>query len=405
MTTQVSCAVYVLLWMNLVRQAFALFVEDALPMNAAQIGEDSFQWDYLLNGGVSSGDLLVKRDGSCSNGSHPCQYTIKISDSMLAQLQGRGLLGNRILMKHMTAGSDINSTLCCLNAEYCIVDTDWEPSCCGLGSVCDNPCDADHYLANDTVTITSSGETSVTVEMVCSGRQCSGSNYACPTSLGGGCCGYGNDCATNAAGSAVCLAVTAASTAGTSGCATGQFQCGVSSSAEYCCSSGELCTSIQAPSATTLGSSSSSGYACQSLADVISGNTASSKVAQSTSTGNSNSTTRSRSTSLKIGLGVGIPVGLLCVGGLLSFGIWQRRTRLLGREGRESPEKAGPEFYEKPELPNEPVQVPVELDAHSMPPELIAGKGLKPELAGNEIMAELPSRNPSQMEEREGDTN
>lgn len=296
------------------------------------------------------------------------------------------------LTKLMNSGSDINSTLCCLSTEYCLVDTDWEPSCCSLGSLCGSPCDADHGLANETVTTTSSGATSVTIETVCLERQCSGSNYACQTSLGGGCCGYGNDCATNAAGSPICLAVTAASTAGTSGCATGQFQCGVSSSAEYCCSSGELCTSIQVPSATTFGSSSSSGYACQSLADVISGNTASSTAVQSASTGNSNSTTISRSTSLKIGLGVGIPVGLVCVGGLLVFGVWQRRTR---RRGQDGSEPKHPGKYEKPELPDEPVQIPVELDAHSMPPELVAGKGLRPELAGHEIMAELPPRSPS----------
>lgn len=306
----------------------------------------------------------------------------------------------------MLSGSDVDAVACCPNTQYCIVNTDFETQCCKLGSQCGNPCDAEHFYANQTVTTTSSGSTSVIVHTLCSPRSCSGSFYACPSSQGGGCCGYGLDCATDTAGAGICIGVTSASTAGTSGCATGQFQCGVSSSAEYCCSSGELCTSIQAPSATISASGSSSGYACQRLADVISGNTASSTAVQSASTGNSNnnsnsnsnsqsnsnSTTLSRSTSLKIGLGVGIPVGLLCVGGLLVFGIWQRRTRRREQDG------SGPKHpakYEKPELPDEPVQIPVELDAHSMPPELVAGKGLRPELAGREILAELPPRSPS----------
>lgn len=369
-------------------------------MNAAQIEDEPFQWNYSLNGGLFSGDFLVKRDESCSNDPHPCKSNISLSNSVLAQIAGRGLLSTRILIEETTAGSDINSTLCCLNTEYCIVDIDWEPQCCDLGAVCGNPCDADHYLANETVTTTSSGNTVVTVLTVCSGRQCESTNYACPSSLGGGCCGCGNDCATNAAGSAVCLAVTAASTAGTSGCATGQFECGVSTGAEFCCSSDELCTSIQAPLATTSGSSASSGYACQRLADPSSGNTASSAAVQSTSatstpvqpTDAGNSASLSRSTSLKIGLGVGIPVGLLCVGGLLFFGILQRKKRRVGRRGQD-----GQAVYEKPELPNEPVQIPVELDAHTMPPELVAGKGLRPELGGNEIIAELPPRSPSNM--------
>lgn len=252
------------------------------------------------------------------------------------------------------------------------------------------------------MTTTSSGSTSVFVETVCAERKCTSSNYECPSSLGGGCCGYGQNCATDTAGSGICIAVTAASTAGTSGCATEQFQCGVSSTAEFCCSSGELCTSIEAASAMASGSTSSGGYACQSLADVVAGNTAS-NTASSTPvqpTSSENNTHQSRSTNLKIGLGVGIPVGLLCVGGLLFFGVWQRRTRRLGRRGQDGSGTKGAATYEKPELPDEPVQIPVELDAHSLPPELVAGKGLRPELAGNEIMAELPPRSPSLMEER-----
>lgn len=299
----------------------------------------------------------------------------------------------------MLSGSDVDSEACCLNTQYCIVNTEFQTQCCDLESQCGNPCDADHYLALETVTTTSSGDTSVTVSTVCAGRQCSGTFYACPSSLGGGCCGFDNDCATDAAGSPVCVGVTAASTAGTSGCATGQFQCGVSSNAEYCCSSDQLCTSLQAPSATASESSLSTGYACQSLAAVIAGITGSSTPVQPIETGNS--TNQSRSTSLKIGLGVGIPVGLVCIGGLLTFGIWQRRTRRLEQTKQSSGTK-GPSMYEKPELPNEPVQIPIELDAHLMPPELVSGKGLRPELAGNEIMAELPDCDSFQMEEEGG---
>lgn len=130
------------------------------------------------------------------------------------------------------------------------------------------------------------------------------------------------------------------------------------------------------------------------MAQGTAGTTAISTSVPVTSTSNSSADTN-RSRALKIGLGVGIPVGLLCIGGLVFFGIWQRRVRRRRRSEQNGAGTQDQKEYAKPELPDEPVQVPVELDAYMVPPELVAGKGLRPELAGEQMVAELPQHGTS----------
>ncbi|PSR87301.1 hypothetical protein BD289DRAFT_236118 [Coniella lustricola] len=76
--------------------------------------------------GVARPPFLARRDGDCGTGKHPC--------------------------------SDINSTLCCPNTQYCIVsETDFTAQCCDVGSNCGNPCSASMYLTSKLTTITKLG--------------------------------------------------------------------------------------------------------------------------------------------------------------------------------------------------------------------------------------------------------
>lgn len=176
--------------------------------------------------------------------------------------------------------------------------------------------------------------------------------------------------------------MTAASTAGNGGYELAQFQYGTSSSWEYCCSSVQIYTSVPAITTTlALGSVSSlsGGYACQTLAQITAGNTASNTPVLSTNS----------STSLKIGLGVGNPSGSIVRRSTLAFRDTPTASEAAGtnREGwLSNPILA---VCIKPELPDEPVKARVELDACFELPELVAGKGLRPELAENQVVAEL----------------
>lgn len=310
--------------------------------------------------------------------------------------------------------------MCCDNETYCIIDNDWNQQCCPLGSDCGEsaPCGQNFVALNITATATttipagSETTTTVTTLLGCSPRACTGTNYECPSSIGGGCCPYGFDCASNG-----CLTLSAASTAGAGGCANNQFQCGgnLNSTVTYCCGSEEACTSTTAQTI-TLNSLSNSlttlagGYACESLAQIVAGFTSgtgtgtSSLQATDTATGSVDSSTASgvdRSKALKIGLGVVIPLALLCIGGLVFFTLWKRKTRRLERTKLDHSTTAGLDDYGKAELPNEPVQRPVELDAY-VHNELVAGKGQMAELAGQGITAELPNEESSKARRASG---
>ncbi|KAG8158678.1 hypothetical protein KVR01_011800 [Diaporthe batatas] len=112
---------------------------------------------------------LAKRDGDCGDGRHPC--------------------------------SDLNSTLCCPNTDYCIINSTLQVQCCALGSNCGVTCGTASYFAEVTITeaITASSSTTTTTgtAAACVGRPCAGANYLCPQSMGGNCCAYGQACASN----------------------------------------------------------------------------------------------------------------------------------------------------------------------------------------------------------------
>lgn len=135
--------------------------------------------------------------------------------------------------------------------------------CCALGSTCGSACDTSQYLVNVTTTTTltttptsspSAAATTTTVETLlgCAPRQCTSTNYLCPSSLGGACCAYGSDCAS----SGQCIGPSSTSSSSTStasalvspvpsGCsAQGQTLCtaGPGVSGSGCCDAGYACT-------------------------------------------------------------------------------------------------------------------------------------------------------------------
>lgn len=46
------------------------------------------------------------------------------------------------------------AALCCRNDQYCFLDAQWAPKCCGLGTTCGSPCPENLLFCNDTVTST-----------------------------------------------------------------------------------------------------------------------------------------------------------------------------------------------------------------------------------------------------------
>lgn len=165
-------------------------------------------------------------------------------------------------------GSDVNSTQCCANTNYCIInETDLSVMCCALGSTCGMTCKPNELYSIITTTQTTSGSTTVGTAAACVGRKCQSTNYLCPESMGGECCAYGQDCAS----SKQCLDYGPTSTSSglagptvatmiPSGCSTqGDSPCSVASTtgccgAGYTCaesSSKAICTSVQSTSSTS----------------------------------------------------------------------------------------------------------------------------------------------------------
>lgn len=107
----------------------------------------------------------------------------------------------------------MNSTACCPNTDYCIINsTSWEVKCCALGSTCGGVCDTQHYPTNITTTTTISSSVTVETVLACVGRTCSSTNYVCPSSMGGGCCPYGSNCGYDSVSSrGICLATASSS--------------------------------------------------------------------------------------------------------------------------------------------------------------------------------------------------
>lgn len=137
--------------------------------------------------------------------------------------------------------------MCCENTKYCIINsTSLAVECCALGSTCGGPCSPDAYFSLSTTTQTTSGATSTATLEVCAARACTSTHYLCPSSMGGGCCAYGQDCLSGGQ----CLAPsTASSSSGPavatmipSGCSRqGDTTC---ASDGRCCGAGYACTTV-----------------------------------------------------------------------------------------------------------------------------------------------------------------
>lgn len=137
---------------------------------------------------------------------------------------------------------------CCGNDQFCQANSTalTKAACCAIGSNCGSPCSSGSTLCPLTRTITTDGTSTVSLEPACCPRRCSTSFYSCPSSLGGGCCPYGQACGESGA----CIAtVMPSSTISTlvplvpPGCTTSQTSCAASIGGG-CCDLTQSCTQI-----------------------------------------------------------------------------------------------------------------------------------------------------------------
>lgn len=198
----------------------------------------------------------------------------------------------------------------------------------------------------------------------CVGRPCPGTNYLCPSSMGGHCCPYDSECAS----SEQCLPYETASTM--SVCTSGLFNCGMATQENRCCPTGAACTSA-----------SPSGYYCVSSVSAQPAIPTTTSATSNQSNGNDN-------VALKVGLGVGIPGGIITIA-VIAFA-W--RIRQAKKQRDQGPTTDQKQDYSKPELAADSIVVPVELDTGT--PELPA-QILEAELPEEGIVAELPGGAPS----------
>lgn len=225
---------------------------------------------------------LARRDGGCNTDEHPC--------------------------------SDINSTSCCPNTEYCIVnETSFEPLCCPLGSTCGQSCSTASYYSKIATTTTISREPTVETVFACVGRKCIDTNYLCAESFGGGCCPYGANCAsggnclvpsTSSSSSAMSTIVTEIPP----GCSIqGQTYCTLGGG---CCNSGYTCTQVSSEAQCAPAQSTSTS--------TVSAPTASGVTVEHTS--------RGLSTGAKAGIAIGVIVAAALITGALTWLFIRRRA-------------------------------------------------------------------------------
>ncbi|KAH8881635.1 hypothetical protein GQ53DRAFT_497293 [Thozetella sp. PMI_491] len=220
---------------------------------------------------------LARRESVCDSGSHPCDD-----------------IG--------TPGVGV----CCKDTSYCIVDptNDAKASCCALGSKCGSPCEPDTYKCNATTTTTSGASTITSLYAACCNRVCGATKFQCPSSLGGGCCDFGQGC-----GDHVCLKTStptpsAVVTQLPAGCTTSQIGC-PSSLGGGCCANTQVCTMV-------------TGAALCAPATVVPTESGVTAAVQSSEL----------STGAKAGIGVGVVVASAVVIGLATWCcIRQRRLR------------------------------------------------------------------------------
>lgn len=231
---------------------------------------------------------------------------------------------------------DINSTTtCCANDQYCVINNDFSPGCCAIGSTCGLPCGSDEYQCKSTATVSGSA----TVTAACCPRSCTGTSlYKCVATLGTGCCSFGYACQSGGGCTSTVQSTSQNAIASQfpSGCTTSQITC-ASSIGGGCCGVGSACTM------------SNNGYYCVSA----------SQTAQRTGADGSMGTDLSKttkhsglSTGAKAGIGGGIAgVALLVAGGVLYFCIRQRRNNRAQTETSSTPamsQKGGSEAQKPP---------------------------------------------------------
>ncbi len=216
------------------------------------------------------------------------------------------------MAKTKKKGLDINSTLCCADDKYCLIDpSTQQPACCSIGSQCGSPCSESQYQCNVTTTL---APTSTTTSAACCSRRCTATSmFACPNALGGGCCSYGQACGPKS----ICVS-TAASPFSTlvsmlpPGCTTSQIACAASEGGG-CCSVGNVCTVI-----------TSTNYCALSTV---------------TPTGNVTAVAQDDgglSAGTRAGVGVGVAVGAGLVIGAVTWLCIRRRRDRSQRGGRRS---------------------------------------------------------------------
>lgn len=243
------------------------------------------------------------------------------------------------LTAFVIAGYDLDSSICCENTEYCIVnESSLAVECCSLGSTCGSSCDQNHFysLVTATSTVTSVAFTSqLVVETIgtCVWRKCTGTTYKCSEAFSGECCEFGSECISGG------------------GCFT----------------SSEV-TPTPAAVATDKASSTATSTATA--------------IGFSSTTTAENTSTIGDDKQLKIGLGVGIPTAVI---GFAVFAfVWRVRR---ARKQSNAPKDGDQEGYRKPELSASEIHPPVELETcvAELPAQI-----LEAELPEQGIMAELP---------------
>ncbi|KAI1467971.1 uncharacterized protein F4812DRAFT_384166 [Daldinia caldariorum] len=233
----------------------------------------------------------------------------------------------------------LGAEFCCLNDQYCYLDTSWAPKCCHLGVDCANsPCGEDVRYCNGTTTVTRTiatspattlfDETSVTA--ACCARPCTDSTFfLCQSPFGGQCCPFGARCGSNSA----CLYPPTSTKPSITPASTGCINCPTGGG---CCDVGSTCTS-------SVVSATSTAQLCAANLTVVS--------------------SEGLSEGARVGIGVGVAVGAsLIIGGITWFWIHRRRAAnsrgeggrgrggggggggggMLVGSGAEEPDRAGP---------------------------------------------------------------
>ncbi|PHH66967.1 hypothetical protein CDD81_5319 [Ophiocordyceps australis] len=138
--------------------------------------------------------------------------------------------------------------ICCSNRDYCYINGTGHAKCCAMGMNCigDSQCNSRQYQC--VKSISSNGRVNPSSTGCCDRRCPDASSYLCPSSLGGRCCHYGEECALNGClGTRTTLPSAQASEtrltndAGLPCPTTGQHTC---ADGTGCCRQGQRCTKV-----------------------------------------------------------------------------------------------------------------------------------------------------------------